>query len=98
MMGIRNAGFRITASASFSREHERRDACDVGLKRQYFQVHHQTNVILELFGGAQRPRDSFTKSGRLRVLRFHSLQTKLYLANRVEVLVDSLLVGRAKRS
>ena len=54
VMALGDADFGIGAEVELAPQHERRDAGEVGLKRQPLQVEHQVDVLVESLGNPHR--------------------------------------------
>ncbi len=91
-----HAALRVDAIAELSRDHERRDARDVGAPREHEQIEHQHRVLLEIGRDAVRLVGHVDRRER-RVRR--ERDPALDLAHVGEVVVESCAVGvRASRA
>ena len=93
-MAFGHTDVRKVAVAALVAERQRDDAGGVGLKREHREVHHQIDVVL---GFARYPFGHFDV-GQAALIRLAAGCSDLSFdgANRVEVLVDLVLIGTAE--
>ena len=94
VMGIGHADLRIGAVADLAADHEGADARDVGLHRQYLQIDHQPDMLVERGRNTGGP----FQRRRLRIRRGQrgALDALLDIACRFQIFVELVPVGRTQ--
>ncbi len=93
MVPIGNANLAVPSVASFPRQHERRNARNIGLQRQRHQVEHQLRMLAILQRNAVRLLHGRHRHGVLGRLFLGHLHLALHFAHRRQILIQLALVG-----